>query len=229
MISTIKEMNQEYRPYEKCLKKGPEMLTDAELLAVIIRTGSKGESSICLADKILSASVMKRGLLGIIDLSIEELMSIKGVGKVKAVQIKCIAELSRRISKTSAGQKVIFNNSEKIADYYMEDIRHMDREKLIMVMMDTKMQLIGDCVMTTGTVNASLISAREIFREALKHGAVFIVLIHNHPSGDPSPSREDIINTKKIKDAGEMIGIILLDHIIIGDNKYTSLQQRGIL
>ncbi len=229
MISTIKEMNQEYRPYEKCLKNGPEMLTDAELLAVIIRTGSKGESSIGLADRVLSASGMKSGLLGIIDLSIEELMKIKGIGKVKAVQIKCIAELSRRISKTSAGRKVDFSNSEKIADYYMEDIRHMDREQLIMVMMDTKMQFISDVVLTTGTVNASLMSTRDVFREALKHGAVFIVLIHNHPSGDPTPSREDIINTKKIKDAGEMIGILLLDHIIIGDNKYTSLQQRGIL
>jgi len=228
-VSTIKEMKKEYRPYEKCLAFGPESLNDNELLAVIIRTGSKGESSVRLAEKILGLSQGNEGLLSLMHLSVEELMSVKGVGIVKAVQLKCIGELSRRISKTNAQSGLDFSEPASIAEYYMEDLRHKEREQLVLVMMNTKNRLIRDTVMTTGTVNASLVSSREIFMEALKCGAVYIVLIHNHPSGDPAPSREDIINTKRIKDAGDIIGITLLDHIIIGDNKYISFRQRGIL
>lgn len=228
-VSTIKEMKKEYRPYEKCLAYGPEALSDYELLAVIIRTGSKGESSIKLAEKILGLANSSEGLLGLMHLSMEELMSVKGVGMVKAVQMKCVMELSRRISKASARTGLNFSDPSSIAEYYMEDLRHKEREQLILVMMNTKNRLIRDMVMTTGTVNASLVSVREIFMEALKCGAVYIVLVHNHPSGDPSPSRDDIINTKRIKEAGELMGITLLDHIIIGDHKYISLRQRGIL
>lgn len=228
-ISTIKDMKKEYRPYEKCLAYGPEVLSEQELLAVIIRTGSRGESSIRLAEKILSLSERSKGILGLMHLSVEELMSVKGIGTVKAIQIKCIVELSRRISKTNVQSRLNLSDPASIAEYYMEDLRHKEREQLILVMMNTKNRLIRDTVMTTGTVNASLVSTREIFMEALKCGAVYIVLVHNHPSGDPTPSREDIINTKQIKDAGNIIGITLLDHIIIGDNKYISLRQRGIL
>lgn len=228
-ISTIKEMNKEYRPYEKCLEYGPGALNDYELLAVIIRTGTKGESSVKLAERILTSKKSSNGLLDIMEMSVEELKGIKGIGKVKAIQIKCIAELSRRIAKYNARIGIDFSNSEKIANYYMEDLRHLEREQLILVMMNTKMKLICDCVITSGTVNSSLISTRDIYREALKNGAVYIVLIHNHPSGDPTPSREDIISTKNIKDAGDLIGISILDHIIIGDNKYTSMRIQGIL
>ncbi|MBD5136901.1 MAG: DNA repair protein RadC [Lachnospiraceae bacterium] len=228
-ISTIRDMKKEYRPYEKCLAYGAEALNEQELLAVIIRTGSKGESSIKLAERILSLSEGNKGILGLMHLSIEELMSVKGIGAVKAIQIKCIVELSRRISKANARTGLNLSDPASIADYYMEDLRHLEREQLILVMMNTKNRLIRDTVMTTGTVNASLVSTREVFVEALKCSAVYIVLVHNHPSGDPTPSREDIINTKQIKDAGNLIGITLLDHIIIGDNKYISLRQRGIL
>lgn len=226
---TIKETSEEYRPYEKCFKYGAEVLTDQELLAVILRTGSLGQSSVLLADKVLSYSNNKEGLLILQHLSVEELMQIRGIGKVKAIQLKCIAELSRRISKTSAGNKLDFSSPASIAEYYMEDLRHEEKEQLILVMMNTKHRLIRDKIMTTGTVSCSLVSTREIFIEALRNGAVYIVLIHNHPSGDPSPSREDIINTKRIKEAGSLIGIELIDHIIIGDFRYTSMRERGIL
>lgn len=228
-VSTIKEMKEEYRPYEKCLAYGPEALSDQELLAVIIKTGSKGLSSIHLAENILSLTKNGNGLLGIMHLSVDELMEVNGIGKVKALQLKCVMEISRRIAKANASEVLDFSKPDTIADYYMEDLRHKEKEYLIVVMLDTKMTFIGDNIMTTGTVNSSLVSAREIFIEALKRRAVYIVLIHNHPSGNPSPSREDILSTKRVKDAGEIIGITLLDHIIIGDNKYTSLRKKGIL
>lgn len=226
---TIKKMKKDNRPYEKCISQGPEVLTDQELLAVIIRTGSKGESSVNLAERILSFHEDDNGLLTLLHLTVSELMSIKGVGMVKAIQLKCIAELSRRISKTRARTGLNLSCPSSIADYYMEELRHKEKEQLILVMMNTKHRLIRDTVMTTGTVNASLVSTREIFIEAIRNGAVYIVLVHNHPSGDPTPSREDVINTKRIKDAGNLIGIILADHIIIGDHKYVSMRERGIL
>lgn len=226
---TIKEMKEEYRPYEKCLAQGPELLSDQELLAVIIKTGYRGVSSVKLAEKILSLTPEGNGLTGITHLSIEELMDVNGIGKVKAIQLKCLMELSRRIAKANAKELLDFSNPDTIAGYYMEDLRHKETERLVVSMLDTKMHLISDCVITKGTVNTSLVSVREIFIEALKHRAVFIVLIHNHPSGNPVPSQADIISTKKIKEAGELIGITLLDHIIIGDIKYTSLKKNGIL
>lgn len=226
---TIKETSVEYRPYERCYAYGPEVLTDQELLAIIMRTGSLGESSVALADKVLSYGDNKQGLLTLLHLSVEELMCIKGIGKVKAIQLKCIGELSKRISRKTAGNKLDFSSPASIAGYYMEELRHEEKEQLVLVMMNTKHRLIRDKIMTTGTVSCSLVSTREIFIEALKSGAVYIVLIHNHPSGDPSPSREDIINTKHIKEAGSLIGIELVDHIIIGDSRYLSMREKSIL
>lgn len=227
--STTKELPGEQRPYEKCLKYGPEMLTDAELLAAIIRTGSKGLSAIRVAEEILGLSRSEKGILGIFHLSIKELTEIKGMGEVKAIQMKCIAELSRRIAKANAYQSLVFTNPATIADYYMEDLRHQEREHLVLLMLNTKNKLIQDMVLSRGTVNSSLVSSREIFVEALKCHAVYIILVHNHPSGDPTPSREDILITRRLKEAGNLIGISLIDHIIIGDNKYISLKERGIL
>lgn len=228
-ISTIKEMKEEYRPYEKCMAYGPEVLSDQELLAVIIKTGSKGNSSVNLAERILSLTKNGSGLLGIMHLSVEELMEVNGIGKVKALQLKCVMELSKRIAKADASSSLDFSNPDTIADYYMEDLRHEEKEHLVVTMLDTKMKFAGDIIMTTGTVNSSLVSTREIFIEALKRRAVYIVLIHNHPSGSPAPSRDDIRSTKQVKEAGELIGITLLDHIIIGDNRYTSMRKNGIL
>lgn len=225
----IKDLPLERRPYEKFIKFGPSSLTDAELLAIIIRTGSKGEQSIELADRILGYSNNDKGILNILHLSFDELIELKGIGRVKAAQIKCIAEFSKRISKTSAHKNLTFSNPNTIADFYMEQLRHCEREKLILLLLNTRSILIKDIELSCGTVNASLVSPREIFIESLKYNAVYIILIHNHPSGDPNPSRDDILITKRIKEAGDFIGISLIDHLIIGDNKYVSLKQRGIL
>jgi len=226
---TMKEMPACERPYEKCLESGPESLTDAELMAAIIRTGAKGEGSVDLAKRVLKMSNYDHSILGIHHLSVHDLMKVKGIGKVKAVQIQCIAELTRRMAKATALSSLCFTTPSSISDYYMEDLRHKEQEQLVLVMLNTKSRLIGDKMMTKGTVNASLISPREIFIEAVKKDAVYIVLVHNHPSGDTSPSREDIAVTKRVSEAGKLIGIGLLDHIIIGDNCYVSMKERGIL
>lgn len=224
----MKELPKDERPYEKCLIYGPWKLSDAELLAVILRSGSAGNSCVDLANEVLKASRLEEGLLGIYHLSMQELQRIKGVGQVKAVQIKCIGELSKRISRTGSRNKLDFNNPDTIANYYMELLRHEEQEKIICMMLDTKNQLLGDVVMTMGTVNSSLLSPRELFIEAIRFHAVHIILVHNHPSGDASPSGEDIQVTKRIQKAGELLGITLLDHIIIGDHCYSSLLEQGL-
>ena len=223
----MKETIEENRPYEKFMSKGPKALTDSELLAIIIRTGTYEKTSVSLCEAILSLS--KNGIAGLTDLSINELTKLKGIGRVKAIQIKCIAELSRRIAKSSISLKTEFTSPDIIAKYYMEDMRHLKTEHLIVAMLNTKHLLIGDFELSKGTVNSSVASPREAYIEALRSDAVYIVLIHNHPSGDPTPSREDLVATSRMKEAGLIIGITLIDHIIIGDNKYISLKQQGLL
>lgn len=225
----IENISEQDRPYEKCMREGAGALSDAELLAVILRTGTCGESSLDLAMKVLSHSRNKRGLLGIMNMSVPELKKIKGIGNVKAVQIKCLAELSMRIAAAKTDTTLTFNTPKIIADYYMEDLRHETREKLMLLMLDIKGKFIHDCTISVGTVDASLISPREIFIEALKYEAVRIVLVHNHPSGDPAPSAEDMRITHMMVKLGDIIGIPLIDHIIIGDNKYVSFKEQEII
>lgn len=231
MQKTIKELPAAERPYEKCLKNGPGALSDSELLAVILKNGVRGSSSIDLANEILSAAEQTpyTGLLGLMHLSMKELMKVKGVGQVKAIQLKCIGELSKRIAATSAGLHLTMSHPETIAQYYMEQLRHEEKEILICMMLDSGMHLLGEQIISTGTVNASLVTPREVFLEALRYHAVSVILIHNHPSGIPAPSDDDIRITERIYHTGEMLGIHLIDHIIIGDHRYTSFMEQGIL
>ena len=225
---TVKELTITEKPYEKCIKKGAEFLSDSELLAVIIRTGSQGIKSTDLANSILKECGESKGLSGLFDLSINRLKKIKGIGDVKAVQIKCICELSKRISKSQASNNLYMNSPQTIAAYYMEELRHEQQEQLVIAMFNTKNALIADKVISKGTVDCSIISPREIFIEALKREAVNLVIIHNHPSGDVTPSKEDLHTTKRLKECGALIGISVIDHIIIGDNKYLSFNERGL-
>ena len=219
----------EERPYEKCLEQGCQALSDAELLAVIIRTGAVGDTSVELARRVLDLGGRQGNLAGLCGLSVQELTSVKGIGRVKAIQIQCIAELSRRMAKSRARDGLCFHDPASIADFYMEDLRHEEREQCRVMMLNTRSMLLAEKQLSVGTVNASLISAREIFLEALKCQAVYIILIHNHPSGDPHPSREDILLTKRVWEAGELIGISLLDHIIIGDRSYVRLREENLM
>lgn len=225
----MKSLQPEDQPYEKCLAAGPSSLTDSQLLAVIIRTGTRGLNAEQLAQKILSLSQNHCGITSICHLSLQELMKLPGIGKVKAIQLLCIGELSKRIATTHAKKRMVFEHPDTIAEYYMEQLRHKEQECLICMMLDTKNQLIGEELISKGTVNASMISPREIFLLALQYHAVHIILVHNHPSGDPTPSREDVLITEQIKQAGYLVNIHLLDHIIIGDRSYCSFKELDLM
>ena len=159
--------------------------------------------------------------------TVEQLRQVRGIGKVKAIQIRCLAELARRMAKAEALEGLDFSSPNTIARYYMEDMRHRQKEVMKLLLLNTKAKLIGASDISVGTVNATLVSPRELFLEALKKNAVSIILLHNHPSGDPTPSQEDILLTQRVRKAGDLIGIELLDHIIIGDNRYISLREKG--
>lgn len=224
----IHELPADERPYEKCLKDGPERLSDSELLAVIIRCGTPGSSSVDLAQQILDKCPGQGGLLGIHHLSLRELVEIRGIGQVKAVQIKCIGELSKRIATVSAKKLLDFRDPETIAGYYMEQMRHEEQERMVCMMLNTKNQLLGEEVISKGTVNSSLVSPRDLILAAFRYHAVYMILVHNHPSGDPEPSREDILLTQRVKEACALVDIPLLDHIVIGDRRFVSFRADRI-
>lgn len=217
------------KPYEKFLAFGPEYLTDAELVAIILRTGTQGEDALSVAGQILSLDENHAGLLGLHHLTLNRLLTVRGIGEVKAVRLKCVAELSNRIAEARALKRIRFEHPGLVADYYMEQLRHLEYEKILCIMLDNKSGLLSEQVISTGTVNRSVLSVRDIFVKALEQKAVYIMLLHNHPSGDPTPSREDLIATKQIKEAGEMLQIPLLDHIVIGDGVYFSMAERNML
>ena len=222
--------NKEAMPYERFLEFGAESLTDAELLAIILRTGTREKNAIQLAEEILQLQGHMQGkLVGLHQISLEELKSIPGIGEVKAVKIKAIGELAIRMARQSVRREEKFDSPEKIAEYYMERLRHFATENVLLVMLDNKGHLLGERTISKGTVNASLISPREIFIQALKFDASSIILIHNHPSGDASPSKPDKAVTKQIHECGKLMNIPLIDHIIIGDHTYSSFKELGLL
>ena len=228
-IST-KNIGNENMPYEKFIRFGPDALTEGELLAIILRTGTHTRSALEIAEEILSLSDSPRtGLLGLYDVPLERLMQIKGVGEVKAVKIKCIAELAMRINITNAKSGLIISKPETIANYFMEKLRHQRKECVILACLDGKGQILKEILLSSGSVNMSLISPREVFLEALRNDAVNVILIHNHPSGDTSPSEADIQSTKRVFDMGQLLDVLLLDHIIIGDNCYFSFREYGFI
>lgn len=216
-------------PYEKFLKLGAQALTEAELLAIILRTGTKNCPALELARKVLTlAGGKESGLVALHHLSLEELLEVPGIGMVKAVKIKCLTELSTRLSKENAASALRFDHPETVADYYMEELRHQEKEKILLLLLDNKLCLIKEYTVSVGTVNTSLLSVRDVFIEALRCRASFLMLLHNHPSGDPTPSRQDLLITRKIKEAGELMDISLIDHIIIGDGRYISLNEQKL-
>lgn len=225
----IYDLPKEERPREKSERLGIEKLTDAELLALILRTGTQNLSAVRLAEEILKLETNGEGIEKLYHLSTSDLMSIHGIGKVKAGQIIALCELSSRLSKIQARAKLSFHSPDSIARYYMGDFRSYRQEHLMMLMLDSKNHLMGERLISKGTANASMAEPRDIFGEALRMGAVFIILIHNHPSGDATPSTADLNVTQRIYEAGEILGIRLLDHIIVGDGTYKSLKEEGLI
>lgn len=215
-------------PYDKFLKYGAQALSDEELLAIILRTGTQGEDALTLAMRVLTLCG-REGILGLYHLTPEDLKKIRGIGEVKAVKLITIAELSRRMAGAVRGQDICFQNPRSVAEAYMERMRHFEQEHCMVIYLDGKDMRIADEELSVGTLNASLVSVREIFRRACRHNAASVILLHNHPSGNATPSKEDILMTQKLSQAAQLMEIPLLDHIIIGDNTYTSLKEKGVL
>lgn len=222
-FTSMKDLPDSEKPYEKFMESGPEALSDAELLAVIIRSGTQGRKSIEVAQDFLAQRC--HNLLNLFQLSFEEMQQIAGIGQVKAIQLKCVAELAKRIAKTKYQSQLCMNHPYTIADYYMERMRHEKQERVIALFFDSKCRLLSDATMSIGSVNATFVSPREIFLTALRCNAVQIILLHNHPSGDPTPSKEDDVVTKRMIEGGELIGIPIVDHIILGDLCYYSYKE----
>lgn len=217
-------------PYERFERMGAQALTDAELVAVILRTGTVGEDALALAHRVLSLrSGSKVGITALASIPLEDLMNIKGIGKVKAIRLKCVAEMCLRMQMQRQEANVTFTEPEQVAAYYMERMRRLETEHIYLILTDTKNRMIKEILLSKGTVNASVLSPREIFIEALRYHAVHILLLHNHPSGDSAPSRQDIEITNRIMEASRLMNVPLLDHIIIGDNTFTSLKEEGYL
>lgn len=224
---TMKDLPVQERPYEKCIQHGAESLSNAELLAVILRTGTGGQTALELAYELLQKFCKNGSLCSLQKLGTSQLCTIKGIGQVKAIQIQCILEFARRLSKSSKEKGIQFQTAASVAEYYMEELRHCDQEQVLLLMLNVKGRLIAEQMISKGTVNQSIISPREIFMEGLKHNAVYIILLHNHPSGEVTPSQEDYQLTKRVENAGHLIGIELIDHIIIGDHSYYSFREDG--
>lgn len=215
------------RPYEKFLQNGVECLSDAELLAIIIKNGTRERTATELARDLLTGR--QGNLLNLHELSFEELLSFPGIGKVKAMQIKAVAELASRIARTTRANEIRMDSPESVAEYYMEQMRHYQTETLMASFFNSKCAFLGDAVISRGTVSSSFVSPREIFRQAVLKNAVHFILLHNHPSGDPTPSQEDVHVTERIGDLGEMMGIRLTDHIVIGDNEFYSFRENYLI
>jgi DNA repair protein RadC len=205
-------------------------LSNAELLAVVIRSGNRSETAVALAQRILALGGDERGIISLHDLSLEELRAARGVGMVKAVQIKAVMELSKRISSALAmNNRITIKSPEDISRLLMEDMRHLRKEVFKVILLNTKNHIIKHVNISMGSLNSSIVHPREVFSEAVRSGCSGLLLVHNHPSGDPEPSREDIETTERLANAGSILGIKVLDHIVIGDGRYISFKEQGLI
>lgn len=227
LYTTIKEMPEWERPREKLLKYGVHVLSNAELLAIILSTGTKEMSAIDLANNIINSS--KEGLRRLANCTIEELSSIKGVGLAKSSQIIAAIELGKRIALTTKANNYKIKSPDDVSHLLMEEMRYLQKEFFNIILLNTKNEVIAVENISIGSINASIVHPREVFVRAIKRTSSSIILVHNHPSGDPHPSKEDINITKRLVEAGKLIGIEVLDHIIIGDNVYVSLKEKNIM
>lgn len=219
MSYLIKDLPDTEKPREKFKTLGPNNLSNEELIAIILRTGT---SDMSVKDLAIKISKEIKDITFYNNWNINNLTKIKGIGEVKAITLLSAIELGRRTTIKKETRKFSITNANIIYELFKYELDNLDQEHLITVFLDTKKQIICHKTIFVGTINKIIVHPREIFFEAIKNCAVFIILIHNHPSGDPTPSKEDINFTRDIKMSGEIIGIPLIDHIIIGNNKYYS-------
>jgi DNA repair protein RadC len=220
----IRDLPMEERPRERLQQYGAETLSNAELLAILLRVGSRGESAVRMAERLLRDL---GGLTGIAKARLPQLCSQSGLGLAKGAQLLAAFELGKRLAATSEQGRPVVANAADAAALVMEELRYLDQECLVALFLDVRQQLIRKKTIMMGTATGSPAHPREIFKEAVAHSAVKLIIVHNHPSGDPSPSSDDLLLTQRLVEAGKLMGIELLDHLIIGAGKYLSLRELG--
>lgn len=226
---TIKDMAPTERPRERLANQGAQFLSNSELLALIIGTGVSAKTNSKTAIDLAQQLLASYDLPELLNVSIAEMTEIRGIGLAKAVRVKAALELSRRITTYTGKQSPIISDPESAAQHLMPILRYMKQEHFVILLLDTKNKLIKCCDVHCGTVNSSIVHPREVFREVIRHSAVSCILAHNHPSGDLSPSAEDMRITKRLCETGEIVGINVVDHIIIGNNSFLSFKREGLL
>lgn len=222
----LRDVPSEERPRERMQQFGAQALSNAELLAILLRTGTYAESAVRLAQKVLIEAGSLRNL---VDMNMEQLMTIKGIGSAKALQIQASIELGRRLARTTMSDTITIRSPQDVSTYLMEDLRYLQKEHFVCLFLNTKNHVIGKETLSMGSLNASIVHPREVFRAAIKRSSASIICVHNHPSGDPTPSPEDIQMTARLVEAGQIIGIEVLDHIILGDQNFVSLKEKGFM
>ena len=227
----FRDVRPEERPAEKARRLGIASLSDRELLSLLLRSGCRGQDVTALSTMVLEMEPRREGLLGLLHNSMQDYMRLRGVGEAKALQLVAIGELSKRIWRREAAKNLTtaFSDPGLCARYYMEALRHLEQEELHAAFLDTKLRFISDQLLGRGSVDASVVSVRELMIAALRARAVRMILVHNHPSGDPRPSADDQRVTAEVQAAAKLIGIPLEDHIVIGDNAYYSFKEWGLL
>jgi DNA repair protein RadC len=221
----LKNWPEAERPRERLLQQGADTLSDAQLLGIIIRSGEGGRTAVDLGRELL---VKFGNLAGIAGAGIKELCEVKGIGPAKAAEIKAAIELGRRHQKpTMAGAS--FCASQEVADFYQPRLRDARKEEFRCILLDTKNRLIREETVSTGSLTASLVHPRETFKSAVRESAAAVIFVHNHPSGDIKPSQEDILLTRRLVQAGDLLGIRVLDHVIVGDGGHFSFRDSGLI
>ena len=227
MSLKIKELPVTERPYEKLEMYGEKMLSNSELLAIIIKNGTKDFTAIDISNAILKK--VNNNLRDLQDIPLHEFKEIQGIGKVKAIQLKAICELTKRISRPINDAKIQIKNTDDIAKILIEELKYEKREIVKLVLLNTKNIILKIMDISFGGTSSAFVEPKDILLEAIKVGAPKIIIAHNHPSGDPTPSRADFEITNRIEKAGQIMGIELLDHIVIGDCNYISIfSKRGV-
>jgi len=223
---SIKDWPEEERPRERLLRHGPGSMSDAQLLAILLRTGGQGKSAMDMAIELIDKF---GGIRNMEQASPAEYCSVKGLGEAKTAQLKAALELGRRLLRDSGSKGPVFSSGQDVYSYFYPKFAGLKKEVFHCAMLDVKNRVVRDAKISEGTLTSSLIHPREAFRDAIKESAASVIFAHNHPSGDPSPSRDDILITAKLETAGETVGIRVLDHIIIGEGQYVSMREKGYL
>ncbi len=232
----MRDLGESERPRERLVRFGAASLSNAELVAILLRTGTSGASALDVAQRVLAlgneegaprSGEQDLGLRHLVTSTIEELRGVPGVGQSKAAQLKAAVELGRRITSASAARACV-RSPEDVSTLVMEEMRYLDREQFRIVLLDAKNHVLGVRIVSVGSLSSSIVHPREIFKEAIARSSAAIILVHNHPSGDPTPSQEDLEVTRRLVEAGRLLGIEVLDHIVVGDNRYVSFKEKGI-